>query len=109
MKIRLLLSCLLTWAVLTTAQAHTPFKVIARDAFIHIKVPRELMGASIQLRDSSGQVVKTIRVDHQKVRFDLFELRDGTYNVDLHHNDVVIQFSFVVESSERHGIRHLRS
>lgn len=102
MKIRLLLSCLLMWTVLTTAQAHTPFKVITRDAFIYIKVPRELMGASIQLRDSSGQVIKTIRVDHHKVHFDLFELGDGTYNVSLQHNDVVIQFSFVVESPERH-------
>jgi hypothetical protein len=103
MKTRIILFCLMTFALLSIAHAKTPFKAIAKDAFVYIKMPKEMMGGNIEVRDSTGQVIKTINIDHRKIYVDLFEFGNGMYKVTLSHNDFVITFNCTVETSQQHA------
>ena len=105
MKFRFVLFLMVAMASLSTANARTPIKVIATDAFIYVKMTDQMLGGSIEVRDSSGLVVSTKSIDHRKMYLDLFELADGTYNVRVKHNDLVVEFSYTVESPQLHAKR----
>jgi hypothetical protein len=105
MKYRFVFLCVMMLASLSTAFAHTPVRIIAKDAFIYVRMTKEMLGGNIQVRDSTGHVVSTKSIDNCKMYLDLFELADGKYNVTVQHNDLVVEFSYTVESPQLHARR----
>lgn len=102
MKNKIAFLFLMTLASLSTANAQTPFKAIAKDAFIYLKMNKELLGGSIQIQDTTGHVINTIAIDNRKVYLDFFDLADGKYKVTLKHDDLVVEFFYAVDSSRHH-------
>jgi hypothetical protein len=103
MKFKIAFLILMTIATLSSAR--TPFRAIAKDAFIYMKMPKELLGGNIQVKDTAGNVVNTIAIDHRKVYLDFFELADGRYKVTLKHDDMLIEFIYSVDSTRHHSKR----
>lgn len=101
MKFRLIFFLMFV-AAFSSAHAQTPVKIIARDAFVYVKTNKVMLGGDIQVRDSVGNVISSKRIDQCKMYLDLFELRDGNYNVTVQHHGVVFQFTYTVESPKLH-------
>jgi hypothetical protein len=89
----------------STAHAQKHVRIIAKDAFLYVRMTKEMLGGNIEVRDSSGQVVSTKSIDHRKMYMDLFELADGKYNVTVKHDNLIIEFSYTVESPQLHAKR----
>lgn len=105
MKLRIVFSLMLVGAMLSRAQAQTPVRIVAKDAFVYVKMTKEMLGGNIEVRDSVGHVVNTKTIDHRKMYLDLFDLGVGKYGVTVKHNDLVVEFTYIVESLEMHAKR----
>lgn len=105
MKFRIALLCTMLFMALSTSHARTPLRVVAKDAFLYVKMTKQMLGGNIEVRDSTGQVVSTKNIDHRKMYLDLFELADGKYNVIVKHDDIFVEFSYEVESAAVHAKR----
>jgi hypothetical protein len=103
MKFKIAFLILMTIA--TVSSARTPFRAIAKDAFIYMKMPKKLLGGNIEVKDTTGKVVSTMAIDHRKLYLDFFELADGKYKVTMTHDDMVIEFIYAVDSTRHHGKR----
>ena len=90
---------------LSIAQARTPVRVTASDGFLYFKMSRQMCGGTIEVRDSTGEVVDVRKIDHRHLYVDLFENADGKYNVKINSGDTVLEFTCTVESSELHARR----
>lgn len=90
----------MTIGTFSSAFARTPLRAMAKDAFLYIKMPKELLGGNIQVQDTAGHVISTMAIDHRKVYLDFFKFADGKYKVILTHDDMHIEFIYAVESAK---------
>jgi hypothetical protein len=88
---------------LTMTQARTPVKVRASDGFIYFKVSKQMCGGTIEVRDSTGEVIRVRKIDHRHLYVDLFENADGKYNVKIWSGDTVLEFTCTLASREIHA------
>ena len=64
-----------------------------------------MCGGTIEVRDSTGEVVALRKIDHRHVYVDLFDKADGKYSVKIRTGETMLEFTCTIESRELHTKR----
>jgi len=69
-----------------------------RDVF-YFKINKVLLGATIEVYSSKGELIFTSKITHRKAIVDFYEEGSDTYSIRLRKNDRVEEFTYIKESS----------
>jgi hypothetical protein len=101
MKKLTLILLLLTASAASYARCkNAPVSVIStkRDVF-YFKVNKVLVGSTLEVYSSTGEMIFTAKVCHRKAIVDFYLENAGTYSIKLKKGDKVEEFTYVKESA----------
>jgi hypothetical protein len=84
MKKLLLITSLLLAAVVANATSKYPVNVIStKDNEVYFKVSKELVGASLEIYNEAGKLLKSAKINDRRVLIDFYFEPQGMYHIRI--------------------------
>jgi hypothetical protein len=76
------------------ARGHNPISILSTNGIVYLKFQKFMMGATLEIRDESGELIVNEKIVCKKIIIDFFYQKTGRYQIKIKKNDIEQLFSY---------------
>ena len=76
------------------ARDHNPISILSTNGIVYLKFQKFMMGATLEIRDESGELIASEKIASKKIIIDFFYQKTGRYQIKIKKNDIEQLFSY---------------